>query len=167
LSKHPIPAEPMTQDLADRAARGLVTLYRFGRPCSRKLRPAEWAAYEAAKVNHYVETNHVDVSNAYYRWCAADPVVPFIRVEPRRHSAKVRMDLITLGGGDLGQEAAREALALVRRFAVPPCFFGVGVVTWCSRVRREDAGQVAAGLWAIATAPRPLPVAAIHPGEGG
>jgi hypothetical protein len=153
----------MTRDLADRLALGLDTLYLLGQPYSRKLRRDEMAAYEAAKVNHYVVTSNQEVSNAYFNWCEGDPAIPFVRVKPKKRYAEVSMDLITIGSAGLHPEARREVKALWERFGVPPYASSACVFSYCDRIKLEDAEHVAAALWTIATTPRPSPPGSAPP----
>jgi hypothetical protein len=123
---------------------------------SRRLTKRELLAYEEGKVNHYVVTNNVEVSNAYFHWCDGPPPIPFIRVRLRKRYAEVSADLITVPEDRSLWPAAREAIRrLFERESSPPYRHGVGIFSRCDRIPLERAQAVAAELWAILTAPRP------------
>jgi hypothetical protein len=155
-----IPFEYTTEN-ADACARGTMTMYRAGQTVTRKLTRAEMRLYEAAKEQHYVIArgrSGLDVSNAYYLWCEGAQI-PFIRIEQKRNYSYLTLDVIFLPRERyLHPDAIRELDLLFRRHAKPPCWYGSGDNHCsCSRIPNEAAERVAATMWSIATASRPLP----------
>jgi hypothetical protein len=146
------PCENTTAE-ADAAAEGRITIWMCGQPISHRLRKQELAEYHAAKERHYVVDRGYRIKNIYGRWCEAAQV-PDIHVRPKKLYADVTMDLIFLPRDrrDLVPEARDEVEALC---AGPGVILRcLGTYTSIDRVPVEDAGRIAATLWAIATAPR-------------
>jgi len=123
----------LTREVIDRATQARRGCFRCGKPCSRKLRSSERAAYEAAKGNHYIVTRSQEAWPPTIGWCE-QTVRAAIRVLPRRRFAEVVMDLITVPDAQLHREAAHEALALLKYAAAPPCWISVGEITRCDRI---------------------------------
>jgi len=95
---------------ADRLARGEICRVVYGDTYSYKLNKSEWAAYEAAKSDHYLVLPGRDKwMRAKLRnvWCAYTEARrwPLVVVEPRKTWAHVEIDMILVPppAGERGQ----------------------------------------------------------------